>query len=204
MTRLNLLGKLTLMAVMGGSALLIPASVHAKGGHAHVSGHTTKVVTGHSKTVVTGHSKTVVAGHTTKVAVGHKGTVLAGHGTTVVAGHGTKITSTTVVAGRARFGMATRMGVKYAQTYGVRLPGGLYGYRGINHVHWGRRFYSPVWRCWTWYDPSTLAWYYWSARGLYLPVRRLAFVAPVRAELPPGASEIPLAVSDGPSLPEPR
>lgn len=99
----------------------------------------------------------------------------------------------------------------YAPRYGVKLKNGYYGYRGIDHRHWSRKYYSPQWRCWCWFCPSTDQWYYWCGdRDLYLPVRYLVVVPPTvaeeesTAELPPDASEVPQTnESEVPNLPEP-
>jgi hypothetical protein len=96
----------------------------------------------------------------------------------------------------------------YAATHGLKTKGGTVVYKGQGHRHWTRRHYSPAWRCWCWYDPSTDGWFYWcGVRGYYLPVQCLCTVAPSRTDaeavagdLPPCGGDVPVA--EGVEIPD--
>jgi hypothetical protein len=132
---------------------------------------------------------------------------------------GSKVVSTTRVwlknpnrlvvgpAGRPRVALA-----RYAATYGVKFRYGFY-YRGPRHLHWGLRYFSPVWRTWLFFDPCTSVWYYWCGpRVCYLPVTCITLAAPtvmvdsgVPTDLPSELQDLPEAsAGEQPDLPVPQ
>jgi hypothetical protein len=171
---------LTFLTVLGGATLL-PAPAHArpKAGHGHKPAPAPKPAH-HKRAPAPKPAHHKPAHH--KPAHGHKP---VHHHKPIVGTHAAAM---------------------YAQTHGVKLKSGHYAYKGLKHRQWTKRYYSPTWSRWFWYDPGTAGWYYWSgATDYYLPVRFLSVVAPSGSELPPGATQVPLAAaSEIPNLPEPR
>jgi hypothetical protein len=47
-------------------------------------------------------------------------------------------------------------------THGVKFSGG-YLYGGKRQPHWAFRYWNPRLRCWSYWDPGTLRFYYWCA-----------------------------------------
>jgi hypothetical protein len=78
---------------------------------------------------------------------------------------------------------------RYAYTRGVKFSKGYY-YKGRAHYHWSKRYWSPKWRSWFFYDPSVSGWYYWSgARACYYPASYITTVAPSGYVLPAPGQE---------------
>ncbi|MFO0881364.1 MAG: hypothetical protein U0840_29030 [Gemmataceae bacterium] len=81
-------------------------------------------------------------------------------------------------------------------------------FRGQNHAHWSRRFFSPTWGAWFFFCPQHRNWFYFHAgRSGFLPINALSSAPPQRATqgqafLPPGGASLPLASpSEFPQLP---
>jgi hypothetical protein len=73
---------------------------------------------------------------------------------------------------------------RYAYTRGVKFTKGYY-YTGRAHYHWSKRYWSPRWRSWFFFDPSVRTWYYWSgAQVRYYPINYITTVPPTGYVLP--------------------
>jgi hypothetical protein len=58
----------------------------------------------------------------------------------------------------------------YHHAHGHRFAHGYY-YKGRNHHHWTKRYWHSGYRCYLYYCPDTLAYYYWCAPdNCYYPV----------------------------------
>jgi hypothetical protein len=76
----------------------------------------------------------------------------------------------------------------YVKLYGKKFSGGYY-YKGHNHRHWKRTYYSAKWKTMMYYCPSTKVWYYWYApTAVYYPIRYITVAAPT-AEAAPAEQE---------------
>ena len=70
------------------------------------------------------------------------------------------------------------------ERYGNQFKGG-YSYRGREHSQWSHRYWWGKYGCYTYYCPSTCAWYYWYQPGnCYYPCSYVGSATPV-AEAPP-------------------
>jgi hypothetical protein len=104
----------------------------------------------------------------------------------------------------------------YAALHGTKFSRG-YFYAGPFHRQWTLRFFSPIWRIWLLYDPSTDQWYYWSPLyNAYLPLNYLWVrppvangpgVTPAEAEkkVPVNTNKVPTANNtQAPNVPTPE
>jgi hypothetical protein len=67
----------------------------------------------------------------------------------------------------------------YHVTHGVKSRFGWYFYKGRRHHHWSHRYWSRRYRCYCYYCPSTLGWYYWSEPSTsYFPVSYATVATP--------------------------
>jgi hypothetical protein len=93
---------------------------------------------------------------------------------------------------------------KYASTYGVKLAGGEYIYKGSKHRHWTRKCFFRRRRIWVFFDPSTAEWYFFNkTRDVFVPVALLPVLEPAApADTPPvdapevAPEEAPLEISE--------